>query len=1177
MISCKTIYSTIAQKTVHPAVEYEWRGESIAFYAPPDRAVACLHNSERVPPEEWPNRAPTDGDTLVFVLCDDGGGFEDFMEGVTVVVGFATGGILGAASNYALNRFVGRPFRQAIQNFLTPSLPGLPGLAGLDGGVGGASSPAYGFGAVTTSYRDNAAIPVAYGLVKGGGQCLMRWVEADGSGNQIFRILLALSEGPIEQIGLDGDAAITADTTTPLSGGDIPRGIRINELEAAGLRQCRIAARMGTFGQSIITEIPEFNQMVRMYSYSYLLKKISVDFPFEHRSTEPLTDYLINLHFPGGIFQTSSTGTIIQFQDVKFKIQVLRQSDGGTAREFETEALGRLARGSEGYHITIRVDGLPLDKYRLKFWRTRPDFDPEDKNDKVYSFEPIVASIVEKDPHAVGYTGIALLAVELQANEQISGSEPKIVTDFKGRLLYDPREGAHDPDDPDTWEWSRNPALVIRDMLSSERYGAGRYVSAGDFISEELEDFADFCDQDVPITTGVDDEEPRHFFDGLFDAPVSAWEMAIRIAGQCGTNIIKIGDSIGFSTIRPESIPAQLFTGANCNNAGLSFVARLYEPNSIEASYVDEETWDRALTPPAQFDDVVDIEGLRRETADSFGLIRLSEANRFAWRRLRTNRMPIRALNFTAGVDAIAVMPGSIITVNTDIIGVGVWGRIVDVTGSVTTIDRPFTFTAGKVYRFTVRGNDLAILDTLEFVHTGTTDELPFAPGTTGPHEGQLYSITEAATREARFIVVSIDTSPEERRQISAVEFVPDVFTDDAGPTEEGIIAPATGEPPGPVQNLALDEFWNRPGVSDIQVDWDEPVTGGRVARYHVFYRFVSLLGGFSFAGQTLTTSRRISVAAPEGIKMEIAVVAIGPRGEQHPLASADVAKEEILILRDDEEEIIPVYPDPATNVEITNGSNNAATLSWTASANADGYEVRRNGWHDQKVIADTTGTSLAIRRNQFFLNWGVRAYKNNNGLSGVVKYYSADFPEELSDQASPAGFTSQVAVFPASEEDWIFNLNRKNAVFAPVSPFSGFFGSVAMQVEPNQSAEISTPIIDAGSAAETYISLDLRAGNGIIEQVSQFFYSMPMWNHTGKIRKRYVNWGAWIEHSTTDAMLVSFQRFNVLDFNEDIFITSRYFRLRLQAAFAPDITEIAPFSRRIFFPFLGMKLHRSS
>lgn len=77
--------------------------------------------------------------------------------------------------------------------------------------------------------------------------------------------------------------------------------------------------------------------------------------------------------------------------------------------------------------------------------------------------------------------------------------EPNYRQIQKAAKVYDPREVAHDPDDPTTWEWSENAALCILDYLTHED---GLGLARTFFADADWEDAADDCDDAITLKAG---------------------------------------------------------------------------------------------------------------------------------------------------------------------------------------------------------------------------------------------------------------------------------------------------------------------------------------------------------------------------------------------------------------------------------------------------------------------------------------------------------------------------------------------------------------------------------------------------------------------------------------------------------------------------------------------------
>lgn len=74
-----------------------------------------------------------------------------------------------------------------------------------------------------------------------------------------------------------------------------------------------------------------------------------------------------------------------------------------------------------------------------------------------------------------------------------------------GAWLYDPREVTHDPDDPSTWAFSRNVALM---RLFHLTHPSGGKLSLADMYLDDWAAAADVCDETV--TNKAEEEEPRY-------------------------------------------------------------------------------------------------------------------------------------------------------------------------------------------------------------------------------------------------------------------------------------------------------------------------------------------------------------------------------------------------------------------------------------------------------------------------------------------------------------------------------------------------------------------------------------------------------------------------------------------------------------------------------------------
>jgi hypothetical protein len=113
------------------------------------------------------------------------------------------------------------------------------------------------------------------------------------------------------------------------------------------------------------------------------------------------------------------------------------------------------------------------------------------------------------------HRGDGIASAKLHANhgetkylqEDFPNGIPLLSVSGKLAMVYDPRDGAQDPDDPDTWEWSDNPALILLDYLTTEMglsYATAIAPAEGDWIAA-----ANVCEEAVSLKAGGTEERYR--------------------------------------------------------------------------------------------------------------------------------------------------------------------------------------------------------------------------------------------------------------------------------------------------------------------------------------------------------------------------------------------------------------------------------------------------------------------------------------------------------------------------------------------------------------------------------------------------------------------------------------------------------------------------------------------
>lgn len=130
-------------------------------------------------------------------------------------------------------------------------------------------------------------------------------------------------------------------------------------------------------------------------------------------------------------------------------------------------------------------------------------------------YEAIVDAFADEAPGSQAWTndhrgdGQASLGMTVKAANQNNQAKnfpygpPSLSVEADMALCWDFRDPAQDPEDPDTWEWTRNSALILAWHQCFNPFGHKRdYTRALVPVLDMWKEEADICDEDVPLNGG---------------------------------------------------------------------------------------------------------------------------------------------------------------------------------------------------------------------------------------------------------------------------------------------------------------------------------------------------------------------------------------------------------------------------------------------------------------------------------------------------------------------------------------------------------------------------------------------------------------------------------------------------------------------------------------------------
>jgi len=415
---------------------------------------------------------------------------------------------------------------------------------------------------------------------------------------------------------------------------------------------------------------------------------------------------LIKIRIPMLTFQNKSNGDLIG-SEVSIAIDV-STNGGGYSQIYLDEIKGKT---TSPYERSYRVN-LPKPIASNGYWDIRVRRITDDSTESNIQNKTYFSSYTEIINQKFTYPDTAVLGIEVDA-QQFGSSIPNRSYEILGRKIQVPsnyfpqsRKYTRNPSDgSDTnveqpWNggfytaWSDNPAWVLFDILTNERYGLGESILQENIDTPGLYEIARYCDE--PVNTGfrnqdgTDIKEPRFRFNGVITGREDAYKVVQSIASCFRGMIYWSSGSIYVKADKPED-PMREVNPSNVINGEFSYSGTSIKARHTAAlvTYNDPED-NYEPTPEAAEADPITINalGYRQTEVIAYGCTSRSQAHRHGRWILDTETNETETVTYRASWDHASVMPGDIIRVrDPDRINVRTGGRIISATSDSVTLD----------------------------------------------------------------------------------------------------------------------------------------------------------------------------------------------------------------------------------------------------------------------------------------------------------------------------------------------------------------------------------------------------------------------------------------------------------------------------------------------------------
>lgn len=259
-----------------------------------------------------------------------------------------------------------------------------------------------------------------------------------------------------------------------------------------------------------------------------------------------------------------------------------------------------------------------------------------------------------------------------------------------------------------TWDgtfkisWTNNPAWVLYDLITNERYGLGDYVDAALLDKWKLYEIAQYCDELVP--NGFGGMEPRFTCNVVLQTRAEAYQVLQDLAAVFRGMIFWAASAVQFAQDAPADaemlfVPGNvvdgLFTYASTSQKTRHSTALVWwnNPNDF-FNRVPEVVPDEAAI--ARY-------GLRELELSPLGVTSRGQANRIGRWALYSEQMEAETVTFRTGLEGAGTRPGALFKIaDPSEAGERLGGRVKAATTTAVTLDAAVTLAAGESYTLTV-------------------------------------------------------------------------------------------------------------------------------------------------------------------------------------------------------------------------------------------------------------------------------------------------------------------------------------------------------------------------------------------------------------------------------------------------------------------------------------------
>lgn len=435
------------------------------------------------------------------------------------------------------------------------------------------------------------------------------------------------------------------------------------------------------------------------------------------------------------------------------------------------------------------------------------------------------------------YPLTGLVYVEFDS-ELFPNALPNISIKKKWKIInvpsnYDPISRTYSGAWDGTWKkaWSNNPAFVLYDLITNQRYGLDQRELGIALDKWSIYECAQYCDQMVP--DGKGGTEPRYLCDVVIQSQVEAYQLVRDICSIFRGMSFWNGESLSIVIDKPRDA-SYIFTNDNVVNGEFTytFASEKSMYTQCNVTFDDEQNMYQQDVEGVFETEAALRFGYNSTSITAIGCTRRSEANRRGRWILKTN-VKSTTVNFATGLEGMIPTVGDVIVVSDNFwssaLTLNLSGRVMEVSG--LQVFTPFKVDARAGDRILVNkpdgkpvGRTIArVSDDGKTLTLNTTFGFDVQPDT-------IFAIERTDIAQQRYIVTGInkgDGDEEFTYNITAVEYDPNKYDEidygvniDDRPTS--IVQPDILPAPQNVKIESYSRVVQGASVETMHVSWDK-------------------------------------------------------------------------------------------------------------------------------------------------------------------------------------------------------------------------------------------------------------------------------------------------------------------------------------------------------------------